>query len=260
LSTQIEKKTKEEEIQELKQSTRTASQPFRRELDVNVAELRNKLLARIDNVCMLYRQFTWRDIEVVQLNEEIARLKKEIHETIQKSVEKYSDKIDAPLRMQLIKLEKLQLELAVINHSLNTFNSILEAHNESVKSEPSQQVLRERLLREINNNREIYELLAQQIQGTKIRESAQQKEAKMRYQILEPPKRPLERIKPNRRRILFAALLLGGMLGMGVAVGSETLDLSIKYPEEVEDFLNVPVLATIPKMTPITKSLKMQRA
>jgi hypothetical protein len=133
---------------------------------------------------------------------------------------------------------------------------ILNAHNETIKNEPSQQVLRERLLREINTNRDIYELLSQQMQGTEIRESAQLREAKMRYQILAPPQRPLERIKPNRKRIMMIAAFLGGLLGLGILVGLESIDLSIKYPEEVVEYLRVPVLATIPKIKMPTKQRK----
>jgi uncharacterized protein involved in exopolysaccharide biosynthesis len=195
---------------------------------------------------MLYRQFTWRDLEVVQLNEEIGRLKKELHEKIESSINKYSAQLSSEIRAQLIKLEKLEIELAIINETLESFGMILNAHNETIKNEPSQQVLRERLMREINTNRDIYELLSQQMQGTEIRESAQLREAKMRYQILAPPQRPLERIKPNRKRIMMIAAFLGGLLGLGILVGLESIDLSIKYPEEEVENLRVPVLATIP--------------
>ncbi|HOX85852.1 MAG TPA: GNVR domain-containing protein [bacterium] len=256
LATQIEKKSTTDEIETLKNATAAAPVAFRRDLDRAIAGIRTRLLSRTENVCMLYRQFTWRDLEVVQLNEEIGRLKKELHEKIESSINKYSAQLSSEIRAQLIKLEKLEIELAIINETLESFGMILNAHNETIKNEPSQQVLRERLLREINTNRDIYELLSQQMQGTEIRESAQLREAKMRYQILAPPQRPLERIKPNRKRIMMIAAFLGGLLGLGILVGLESIDLSIKYPEEVVEYLRVPVLATIPKIKMPTKQRK----
>jgi uncharacterized protein involved in exopolysaccharide biosynthesis len=63
--------------------------------------------------------------------------------------------------------------------------------------------------------------------------------------------RPRGRSSPPRLMLFLAGALIGGtMLASTVVLVLDSLDHSFKTPEEVERFLGVPVLATLPKSEP----------
>jgi capsular polysaccharide biosynthesis protein len=55
-------------------------------------------------------------------------------------------------------------------------------------------------------------------------------------------------VKPNKAKIGVVALLIGIMMGVGLAFFSEYMDSSLKTIEDVQECLGIPVLGTIPKM------------
>ena len=81
----------------------------------------------------------------------------------------------------------------------------------------------------------------------------------MRYKILSPPVRPLERVKPNRKKIMLIAVFLGMSFAFGIILLFESWNLSFRYVDDVESYLGAPVIATIPKITKTNKSRKHAR-
>jgi capsular polysaccharide biosynthesis protein len=51
----------------------------------------------------------------------------------------------------------------------------------------------------------------------------------------------------HRSLTLLVGLLLAGVISLGMAWGSEYLDPTFRTPDEVKAFLNVSVLAALPK-------------
>ncbi|MBI5591080.1 MAG: P-loop NTPase [Deltaproteobacteria bacterium] len=64
--------------------------------------------------------------------------------------------------------------------------------------------------------------------------------------IVQPPSYPVKPIRPRVALNLVMGLFLGLFGGIGLAFVSEYLDHSIKKPEEVEQRLQLPILASIP--------------
>ena len=65
--------------------------------------------------------------------------------------------------------------------------------------------------------------------------------------VHESPKIGLSPVSPNVPLNLALGAVVGIMFGVGIAFALELLDTSVKSLEDVERFLNVPVLAVIPK-------------
>jgi Mrp family chromosome partitioning ATPase len=65
--------------------------------------------------------------------------------------------------------------------------------------------------------------------------------------IIEQAQIPSQPIKTSKRIAMMIALSLGISLGVMIAFGLEYIDHTIKSPQEVETFLNLPVLGSIPK-------------
>jgi uncharacterized protein involved in exopolysaccharide biosynthesis len=64
--------------------------------------------------------------------------------------------------------------------------------------------------------------------------------------IVQPATLPMEPIKPNKMRNLALGLFLGLFGGIGLAFFSEYMDHTFRRPEDIEQRLELPILAVIP--------------
>jgi len=80
-----------------------------------------------------------------------------------------------------------------------------------------------------------------------------------RFTIIDPAQLPEKPFKPNR----LAIVLIGFVLALGAAVGAaavrESLDDSVKNPEELDNLTGVPVLSTINLMESSIERRQRQR-
>jgi capsular exopolysaccharide synthesis family protein len=56
-------------------------------------------------------------------------------------------------------------------------------------------------------------------------------------------------VKPNISMVLAAAMLMGGIVGMGLAIGRESMDGRLRTPDEVRALLGVRIVASIPPIS-----------
>jgi len=70
--------------------------------------------------------------------------------------------------------------------------------------------------------------------------------ATVRVSLVEPPERPDTPVKPRTRLNVALGLLLGVMVGTGLALLREHLDRTVRTPERLEVAAGAPVVGTIP--------------
>ncbi len=90
-------------------------------------------------------------------------------------------------------------------------------------------------------------LLDKKIQA-QMAENLERKQQGEQFKILDPARVPENPIKPDRNRILLIGAVIGLMAGFGLAWFRESLDRSFHTVSDVESFLEIPVLATIPNL------------
>ncbi len=95
--------------------------------------------------------------------------------------------------------------------------------------------------REVDTNKEIYRTLLKRIGETEV--MAGLKTTNIR--IVDAATIPKGPIKPNKKKDLLIALLLGFMAGGGLAFLIEGLDQSIKTPDDIKNHIQLPPLASI---------------
>jgi capsular exopolysaccharide synthesis family protein len=98
------------------------------------------------------------------------------------------------------------------------------------------------LKRETDTNKQLYEGLLQKLKETGVSTSMRA----TNIRIVDPAQGPRKPIRPRVVLNLSLGLLLGICLGAAVAFAQEHLDNTIKSPEDVERFLRLPALASIP--------------
>jgi capsular polysaccharide biosynthesis protein len=88
----------------------------------------------------------------------------------------------------------------------------------------------------------------QQTQGSEIEQALQRTMAELKFKIVEPVIKHINPVKPNRIRMMLMAVVAGIVIGGGLIFLLEYIDHSFKNVEDVEKYLNLPVLGTIPKI------------
>jgi succinoglycan biosynthesis transport protein ExoP len=67
--------------------------------------------------------------------------------------------------------------------------------------------------------------------------------------IIEPARRPGGHYSPNPRRSAMLGTVLGLFLGIGLVLGLDFLDHTLRSPDQVESYLGLETLSVLPKMT-----------
>ncbi len=100
------------------------------------------------------------------------------------------------------------------------------------------------LKREADSEKAMYDLLLNRMKETDI--AGELKTSNIRIvDVAEIPKSPF---KPNKRHNIFIAVVIGLVLGVGVAFLVETLDNTVKTPEDVERYLGLSLLSALEKL------------
>lgn len=98
------------------------------------------------------------------------------------------------------------------------------------------------LQREVDTNRSLYDGLLQRYKDIGVAGGI----GSNNISIVDRAQLPRAPFKPNLFKNLFVALGLGLVIGVAAAFGLETLDETIKVPEDIEAKLNLPLLGAIP--------------
>lgn len=107
---------------------------------------------------------------------------------------------------------------------------------------PPLQAEQGRLLSNMQTIKTLYDELQSQYQLARISESADGGTVR----IIDEATMPTYAVAPNRKRAATMSMILGLLLGIGLAVLLEKLDNSVKTPDEIRDRLDLTVLGMIP--------------
>jgi polysaccharide chain length determinant protein (PEP-CTERM system associated) len=98
----------------------------------------------------------------------------------------------------------------------------------------------------VDVDRQNYRLYLSKFEEARISDAMDTKKI-TNVSLIEPAFSPLKPVSPKMFLNLVLSIFLGGFGGLGLAFFSEYLDDSLEKPEDVEDALQIPVLASIPE-------------
>jgi len=100
-----------------------------------------------------------------------------------------------------------------------------------------------------------YELLKTNYQSlmdkkiqSQMAENLERKQQGEQFKILDPARLPEKPIKPDRNKILLIGCVIGLAAGLGLVWFRESMDRSFHTVSDIEGYLEIPVLATIPNL------------
>lgn len=140
----------------------------------------------------------------------------------------------------------LQLETSIKGNTakINALREVVSQYERELEKLPGQGLELARLERQVSVDQNIYALLTEKLEETKISEAGQKETVRVVDNAIEPE----EPISPKKRLNLLLGALIGLGLGIGLTFLLEFFDDSIKNPEILEK-MGFPILGIIPEIS-----------
>jgi len=195
----------------------------------------------------LEAKYTQRHPDVIHLKEKIADLESK-EKTDVKPVQEIPENRDMILaeRNLVNQLREIELEIKNLKAEAAQLHSQMKWYQAQVERTPKREQELMSLNRDYENIRETYNSLLGRKLEAELAVSMERKQKGEQFRILDPAEVPIRPLKPDIRRILLMTVLLGFALGCGLAYLRETMDTSFRRPEDVEEVLQIPIIASIP--------------
>lgn len=223
--------------------------------DNNVITAYQKRLAELEAERIDYLdKYTEKHPKVVEVNKEIAGLRRSMNEEINKIASLQTSSTNQVHQGLLADKFKSEAEMNVAQSNLNTISQLEERYNKDVQvlSETEQQYLS--LLRDARVAQEIYVMLAKRLEEAKVAEVAVSTEV----QVVDDPTLPEKPIKPKKALTLVLSFLLGLFGSSGFVIARELMNRTIKTSDDVETYLGLPVLAQVPSNESLNEAKEVE--
>ncbi len=140
-----------------------------------------------------------------------------------------------------------------MNAQLSAINSKIGELNTTLKKLPDLQRRYLQLYREVEVKQQLYTALLNSYQQLRIAKAGEIGNVR----IVDTAVEPIEPIAPKKLQILILSIFLGGFLGTLLALFRNMLRSGIKDSSEIENNLDLPVYATVPRSTVQESRIKL---
>ncbi len=149
--------------------------------------------------------------------------------------------------------DRLNLQLVPINANIAAYErqvreveKQIQIYKERVEATPQVEMALNKVLRDYETVKQRYDDLLKKKLDAKLAEQMEKRKKGEQFRVIDPAIKPPRPYKPDSMRVMAMALVLGLGLGGGLAYLREALDPCFYSPEEVESFLDVEVMVSIP--------------
>ena len=191
----------------------------------------------------LFITASWMDPEVMHQSAELARTRDEIRQALTRAA---AVEVATGEEEDAIACALAAVDLRVAEAKRATIRGLIYQYRESVVTAPEDDLTLARLEAEVERNREIYNTLLEQSGAAELSKAVGELEIGRSFEILVSPSLPLTPVSPDRKKALCLGALVGLVLGIVAVFVAEYADRSLKSIEEAEEYLELPVLGTIP--------------
>ncbi len=240
---------KVQEMSELEALLGRDASEIRVKLSDRASSMRNSLIEKVTDLSELAVSHKWDQGDVLRLNGEIKDLKESLENEIRRSGVRHlqgvfqSSAINAAARREI-----LGFEIDLLQRQVSTLNRFVNAYNATTNQMPVHEVTLQKYQMEVDKNRQMYQTFLDQVRSAQIRTAMQALDKDLRFRIIDPAQLPTEPINASTNQVIIISLLLGLGLGGGFIYTLEFIDQSFKSVEEVENYLGLVVLGTVPKI------------
>jgi len=192
----------------------------------------------------------------------VIRLKKEIEELKEAIKQKRSQKISTEDKLTLNPIyQNIKLELNMVDRDIESLKTriklneiYLKEEADKIKDIPKKEEELANLQRDYSINATIYADLTRKLETAYITQRLELQEKGTKFKVVEPAKVPLRPFKPNRPFMSLAGATLGMIIGIGLIFFSEMTDHSFTEINQLRNFLDIPVVASISQILTIEEA------
>jgi uncharacterized protein involved in exopolysaccharide biosynthesis len=185
--------------------------------------------------------------DVIHLKKAIARLEAEKSEVLAQAKSAGETpalpEVDQALRRQL---QEVELEIKGHKAEIKRTRSQALWYQKKVEETPKREQELLSIERDYENLKELYNSILNRKLEAEIAVSMERKQKGEQFRVIDPAIIPQRPVEPDTKKIILLTLALGLGLGCGLAYLTETMDTSLKTPEEVEKEFQLPVLVSMP--------------
>ena len=216
-------------------------------------QLYNTQLAQLEGERISYLdKYTAQHPKVKQVEQEIANLKQKINSEISK-VASLQAPSDNPVHQQLLAAKfQSEAEASVAQSNLAKLHQIDNDNKEDIRNLSDKEQEFVSLMRDVTVANEIYVMLAKRLEEAKVAEASVATEV----QVVDTATLPTAPVAPKKAMTLLLAALLGILASSGFVVVRELLNRTIKNSDDVANYLDLPVLGSVPDMNDLRKDME----
>jgi len=197
----------------------------------------------------LRTRYTDRHPDVVSLRKRISELEMEKTPVLEISQEAVSqpDEVNSIANTDLDRQRREIInEIASLEAETKKLRSQIIFYQKRVENTPKREQELLSLKRDYDNIQAAYNSLLNRKLEAEISVNMEKKQKGERFRILDSARLPQKPVEPNMFRLFIFFCGAGISIGCGVIFLFEYFDTSLSKPEEVESYLGLPVLSTIP--------------
>ena len=216
-------------------------------------QLYNTQLAQLEGERISYLdKYTAQHPKVKQVEQEIANLKQKINSEINK-VASLQAPSDNPVHQQLLAAKfQSEAEASVAQSNLAKLHQIDNDNKEDIRNLSDKEQEFVSLMRDVTVAKEIYVMLAKRLEEAKVAEASVATEV----QVVDTATLPTAPVAPKKAMTLLLAALLGILASSGFVVVRELLNRTIKNSDDVANYLDLPVLGSVPDINDLRKDME----
>jgi polysaccharide chain length determinant protein (PEP-CTERM system associated) len=157
--------------------------------------------------------------------------------------------IRSPVYQEILaRLENTRIRLKVLQNKLGEYGKLREDVEQKLSGIPDLERRQAQLSRKVDSTRELYDNLKLKLEYAKISREVEIEQQSNRFTIIDPPRIPLRRNKPNRKKFVLAGMAGGVSLGFLLVFLLEFTDPRVVRQGELVRLLDRELLGTIPKI------------
>jgi len=177
----------------------------------------------------LQSRYTDRHPDIIRLKERIADLSKEPL---------------SPLRNRQI--NDIKREIRTLKGEISDIQKQIKIYEVRVEETPKREQELLSLRRDYDNINETYNSLLERKLEAELAVNLEKKQQGEQFRIIDPAKRPERPSDPDMKKLFLIFIAAGLGIGGGLVFLLEYLDTSFRKPNDIESYLGLSVLATVP--------------
>lgn len=224
--------------------------------DNRTVQAYNAQLAKLESERISYLdKYTEKHPRMIELKDQIAKLKARIEEETQKVAALQAPGDNAVHQRLVAGKFQSEGELMVAKKKAALLQEVIDKNNRDLEKLPAVEKGYVKVARDAQVAGELYIMLAKRLEESKVAEVMQPNNV----QVVDEPTLPERPISPRKGRTLALAALLGLLLSSGYVVAMELMNRTIRTEDDVKNYLALPVMGAIPDEESMSLAMTKQK-